>query len=256
MPYVDESSTADVLDVLCKRGALLDQIGDGVTDKRELEDRLDWSRSTLNRAFRELEAHDLVECSRGDVDVTRAGEVAVSVFSDVWVPLADAIPVVRHLTDDAPFDATVLTDATVVEATLPDPDAPVAALAREVADAEHVRATVPTRNASFIRVFVDCLDSLDAAEFLVAPECMEGKPAGGASMLEPIRCASACTVTVADRRPPYSLVVFDDSRLWLGIYDGQGKIVGAIINDYADALDWAQGAFQELRPAAAVGDEE
>lgn len=247
MPYVDKPSTTDLLDVLSKRSELLELVGDGVTDKRELEARLDCSRSTLNRGIRELEAAGLLLTSHPDPELTLAGEVAVEAFADVWEPLVTALPLLDHLSDDAPFTADVFEGATVVESTMPNPDAPVDALADLLGDVDRVRATVPTRSSPFVRVFAERIRSLETAEFLLTEDCLEYVRANGCPELATILDSGACSLETIPERPPYSLVIGDDSSVWLGIYDAKGKIVGAIVNDEREALEWALETFREFQ---------
>lgn len=247
MSLVDAPSTGDLLDVLAKRSVLLERIGDGITDKRALEDELGCSRSTLNRGIRELEEAGLLARPSADLELTLAGEVAVEAFSELWEPLVAAVPLLEHLTDDAQFDVDLLRGATVVESAMPDPDAPVNALATYLDDADHVRATVPTTSWPFARAFADHVDGLEAAEFVFAEPCLEDGATDGECPLAPVVGSEACSTATTDERPPYSLVLFDERRLWLGIYDAQGKIVGAIVNDTTEAVTWAKETYRQLR---------
>lgn len=237
----------DLLELLCKRADVLARLGDDVSDKRTLEEQLGCSRSTLNRAIRELEARGLVASSPGTVEVTLAGDVALSIFEDVWEPLADAVPVIRHLPDDAPFDPALLDGAGVVEASLSAPDEPLDELATAVDDATSVSATVPTSSSQYVRTFADDGDALETAEFVFAEECFEALVSDRDRQLCP---ADDSSVWVTQRRPPYSLVVIDGRRLWLGIHDRQGQIAGAILNDGDAAVDWATETFRSLRRRA------
>lgn len=246
MVLLDEPST-ELLDVLCKRSPLLKLIGDDVTDKRTLEDALGCSRSTLNRGIRELESNGLIECSPGDLELTLAGEVAFRAFSDVWEPLAEAVPLFEHL-DDAPFAPAVLQGGSVVQSSMAEPDAPVEALASRLDSAEHVRATVPTRDSSFAHAMAERIESIETAEFLVPEAVLEASCETCDLAFDLDALTAACSIQKIDERPPYSVVVTDDEHVWLGIYDAQGKFVGAILNDRPAAVEWATETHRRALP--------
>lgn len=239
--------STELLDLLCKRVELLRLLDDGVTDKRELEECVGCSRSTLNRALRELETRGLVVSSPGTIDVTAAGDVAASVFSDVWQPVADAVPLIKHLDESAPFDPTVLDGARILEASVPDPDEPLDALFSGLERADRVEATVPTSSSHFARLFADRIGSLDEAEFVIAEQCLETLRSKRGRPLDPLLNSDVCTVSTTPERPPYALVVLDDRELWLGINDDRGRLSGAIINDGGEPVDWARDVVASFR---------
>lgn len=105
----------EVCSVVLQRWEVIDSLGEGAKDKRTLVENLDCSRSTVNRAVRELESMGLVEYVDGEYEVTALGETITVGFKEMmntvelqlelepflqWMP-EDEFDLDLHLLDDA-----------------------------------------------------------------------------------------------------------------------------------------------------------
>ncbi|RYJ08608.1 GntR family transcriptional regulator [Halogeometricum borinquense] len=66
------------LQVILSRHRLLEQVDNGVKDKRDLYDQLTVSRSTIDRAIRELEAENILLRRGSRCEFTRFGKLGSS----------------------------------------------------------------------------------------------------------------------------------------------------------------------------------
>lgn len=84
-----EDPLLDTIEVLLRRGAVVERLSAQPTPKRELVDGLDVSRSTVDRALREIESVGLAECRDDGVTLTLCGRLAVAEFERFGTRLAD-----------------------------------------------------------------------------------------------------------------------------------------------------------------------
>lgn len=84
-----QDTILDTSEVLLRRSAVVERLSVQPTAKRELVDRLDVSRSTVDRAVREIESAGLAECRDGGVGLTLCGRLATAEFERFGTRLGD-----------------------------------------------------------------------------------------------------------------------------------------------------------------------
>lgn len=129
----DHTTTEEVIETVLRRSAFLSCLESGPKDKRTLVEELDYSRSTVDRGIRELEAFDLVEYENGSYGITSVGAGVMANFTrftdatQQWIRLE---PFLRWVDEEAlTFDYRHLDDADVVVA---EPGDPYAVINRHV----------------------------------------------------------------------------------------------------------------------------
>lgn len=249
----------DLLELGSRRFDVLSSLADGPASKPALVDALDVSRSTVNRALRELESWHLVERSGGDHVLTPAGHLLIDAlerYLDDLATLADASRVLAYLPPDVSVPLELLRGASVHHATPPSPTRALDVVRDHLRNAERCRCVVGEFAAE------------NAAEFF-RDRVEEGLD------LEVVFDDHVLSFLLADRREalrtyveggevyeagdvPYSLLVTEgaDGRTaaHLIVYDHEGDLAGLLINDDADAVAWAERVFERYRDDATAID--
>ena len=102
---------SNILETVKKRGAFLRCLSEGIDDKRDIEDELNVSRSTVNRAFCELEEMGILQDDHGNYDLTLHGKLAYQRYQDLtgaYNHLSEAMELSVHLPADTRIDMRLL----------------------------------------------------------------------------------------------------------------------------------------------------
>ena len=116
---ISDDPTTEVIDALASRSDLIDALSAEPKDKREIVDELDVSRSTVDRAIRELEVLRVVEYGSGGLTLTFAGRLLVREyrgFEERVASVLDAQSVITVLGRESDLDARLLAGAEIVPA--------------------------------------------------------------------------------------------------------------------------------------------
>jgi len=252
---MDRPESADVVRMLLRRATLLACLTAGPKTKRDLVEQLDVSRSTVDRAVRELEEVRLIERTRDGVALTLPGRLALEEHRDylgVTAGLVEAGPILDSLPADTALDPAMLRRARVVGTEQHAPQRPVDEFTALVEDADVIHCVL----ASFVTEHVNaCCEraanrSLDAAVVLAEPVVSSLTEETEAA----IRRATAGTLSAyrLDETPPYNLVVAEDDegvRAGVLVADETG-VRGFVSNDVPEAVSWADGEFERWRSRA------
>jgi predicted transcriptional regulator len=249
------SPSVDAVVLVARRADLLRALRDGPLDKPELADRLSVSRSTVNRAVRDLESEEYV-CRRDGVTLTLKGRLVLSAYEEFASDL-DALDNADDVIDTLPVDARVddalFDGGEIVEADSVAPQRATERYRELVEDAERIRgyasalldSTVPT----FERRIVE--DDL-TVELVVAPEVLDALVGGYGDTVAAARETGNFTLLTAAQRLSYSLMLVDDSAkttVCALFYDDNGH-TGLLKNDDPEAVVWASGVYADLRSSA------
>ena len=104
---MENASHLSPLEAITARHRLLEQIDKGVCDKRDLHDALNSSRTTIDRAVRELEQENILHRRNGCCEFTRFGRVAYSEFcgmSQTFKTLDNASNLLSILPENSTLD--------------------------------------------------------------------------------------------------------------------------------------------------------
>lgn len=105
--HMENASHLSPLEAITARHRLLEQIDKGVCDKRDLHDALNSSRTTIDRAVRELEQENILHRRNGCCEFTRFGRVAYSEFcgmSQTFKTLDNASNLLSILPENSTLD--------------------------------------------------------------------------------------------------------------------------------------------------------
>lgn len=245
-----------LLDVLEQRIDLLESVRETGKDKRELVERLDCSRSTVDRSIRELESLDLVACSEGEYRPTTFGRLALAEYRD----FEERVETLKRLepalawlpVEEFDLDFGRLADAEVVVSTPSDPYAPANRHADAAAQADTFRALLPAVGLNQLEAGREsAVEDGQRQHVVVASDVadqLRRKP-HYAEKVEEMVATGRVEISVYDGTIPYFLGVYDET-VQVGVEDDDGMPRALIETDAAEVRDWAESTFGEYEADA------
>lgn len=245
----------EVVELLARRATLLRLLREQPRLKRDLADELLVSRSTVDRAVRNLEAHSFV--ARGKyVSLTLEGRLALDAFEQFTGSikgLDDATTVLDPLPQTASFDVTMLCDATVVT---PDRDAPQRPIESFVDEAERATgihgfgsAVLPQITSVFHERIVDHGADVDIA---LPESVLEELLASHGDLVAECLDTGRLSLYTAGTTLDYSLLLVEqaDRTVACALVYGDNGLAGVVKNDADDAVRWADRVYERVREDA------
>jgi predicted transcriptional regulator len=249
------SQAVEVVELLARRATLLRLLRERPRLKRELAEELSVSRSTVDRAVRNLEATDYV--ARGEtVSLTLEGRLALDAFEQftgVIRGLDDTSRVLEHLPESATLDVSMLRDATVVTPDRDAPQRPIASFVEEAERATKVRGFGSAVLPSVVSVFRDRIVDHDAVFDLTVPESvLDELLASQRGVVEECLDSGRLTLRTASTSLDYSLLLVEqrDRTAVCALVYGDSGVAGVVKNDTDDAVRWADRVYERLRKDA------
>jgi predicted transcriptional regulator len=226
-------------------------------DKRSLEDRLDVSRSTVDRVLRELETEELVQRTDGDYRTTLYGSIVVATY-DAFIGrlthINRAKPLLAKLPPNIEFNAGLVTDAEIcvaAEPALHAPSARVGNLLQATTDLQSL-AYAHTSPQAIEVLEQQVLDAGIPTELVFRHETYENFKATHPAVLESLVTADNCATYVAPDIPfgLFLLTINGTAHVCLLVYDADNFLTGIIVNDTDEAVGWGTHLFERYRERA------
>lgn len=242
--------------ILENRSAVLRHLVDAPATKPEIVSALHTSRSTVDRAIRDLVEIDCVTETNGAYESTPAGRLALAEH-DQYRSRIDSIrrsaALLNRLPTRAEIDPVLLDGASV---TLSEPHAPDQALVPSIElfeQATTLKGLAPVVLAAYPDLIAERLARTDlTVEIIAEKRVISTLPDFADSRGERLLDQESLTLYEADDSLPYALWLMDTpSRTHAGItaYDS-GGVAGVLINDSAAAVDWAHAQYRQYRERA------
>lgn len=249
------TSASATVEVLARRADLLRAVRERRRSKPALVDELAVSRSTVDRAVRELEAEGLVARSDG-VSLTLRGRLALDSYERLMSDLDGidaAASVLETVPDDARVDTRLLQDAAVAEASPVAPQRATEAYRSLAADATRIRGYASALLDSTIPTLSDrIVDGGLEMDLILGPDVLDALVANHASTVADARATGRFTMRDASRTLSYSLMLVETPATTYAtalFYDDSGH-TAMVCNDTPEAVAWAEGVYEDLRAAA------
>ncbi|MFB6270686.1 MAG: helix-turn-helix transcriptional regulator [Halobacterium sp.] len=247
--------SADVLEELARRSELLRALRAGPQPKRDLVESLSLSRSTVDRAVRDLESRGFVERDDG-VTLTLHGRLVLDAydeFTDTLSAVDDAQVVLDPLPADATIDPVLLRGASVVGPDPVSPQRPFVAYQEHLRDAVGVRGFAPAVLEDNVPLFRERIvaDGLDV-DLTVSPDALDELLSAYADSIDEALASGHLTLRRATETLEYALMLVDQPEhtvVCALFYDERG-LVGSLHNDAPDAVRWAEQVYERVRNAA------
>jgi predicted transcriptional regulator len=258
MPQTEHERPADELvSLLARRIEVLEHLLDKPQTRPELVADLEISRSTVDRAVRELEGMGLVEFDDGNYRASLVGRLAHEEYAELreeLVILEEAADLLTTLPPDAPLDLTVLQGAEVVIGREPAPHIPGSRLPEFLQDAEHLRTlsmayTTPETG----EIVANSVRTDDVqVEIVIERDLYKYLTESGALNIESLAENPTFEASLAEDLP-FGLIIADRSgttEVCLAVYGEERTLEGIIINDTPAAVDWAESVWDRYSTAA------
>lgn len=224
----------------------------GPASRAELQADVDVVRTTLQRNLNGLAERGLVREIDRTYELTSAGSLVASGVCDALElvePAVELRPVLEQLpTDTFGFDLERLADATVVEATTPNPYAPAERHARRLAGADEIRLLLPVAGGKPVETSREVVEDGMSQELVVTPsvaETLRTEPSIK-TQFEEITEIGDVTVSEYDGEIPFFLGIHDEI-VQIGVVDGSGMPTALLESTDPTVREWAADCFEEYK---------
>lgn len=245
----------DIVDVLLDRSDVVESLLEEPKSKRDLVEDTDVSRSTVDRATRELETAGLIEYVDGSFAITPLGEFSEAQTADLletlrlreqldsflqWVP-----------NSDQDFDLDMIADADIA---LPEPGNPYNMVNKHVQALEEagtVQAVLPVTGLHGFEAAHEAIVENGADyEFVVTPEVAETHESNPnyAPLYEEVVETGRFNSYIYDGEIPYYLGLLDET-VQIGVDDG-GKPRALLGTDSDEMQEWAENKYRSYKQRA------
>ena len=242
---------SEVMAVIARRGCVLRSVGTDGIGKRELVDRVDVSRSTVDRSVRELEANGLIERTGSGYRRTLVGELALEEF-DTFASRIDGlvgnVGLLNPLPADGAIDAAMFDDASVVRAERHAPQAPITALCGLISTANGIHALSVAVFPQQVDTYVDALENGLSAEVVLAPEAAERLVSAFDTELSAALDTGRLVLREAPAGSEFGLLVAetDEGPVAGLLLFGEGGVRAFVRNDDHAAVAWARDRLADV----------
>lgn len=238
----------ELLELLGRRMEFLERLDDGPAAPRELVEDLPRSRTTVNRALRELRAKDLVERVDGGYETTPAGALVLRAhrrYERAATAAHDAADVLAPLEAADGLDPDLVADATVSMAG-------AAAYDRfcDAVDDRGIRGWLAAPDEALLGTLAD-RPAESSISLVLAPTVADSLARRGNTDLETLAERPETTLLVGET-PGFSLVTGPDGAPTTAVVHDDGAVHGTMA---LDAADWADARVDERLSAATRVDE-
>lgn len=245
-----EVSRDDLLDLLATRHRMIEPLCDGLLDKQVIQERVDVSRPTVDRAFREFEELGLLESTGTTYEITRFGRLFCDRLEeqldhiDEMVELASLL---SHLPESTSIDDRLLSGAEVIQTDPQAPLSPISQLEEIMTDAEYIigysNVVLPHYVNFFHHQVVE--EDLDATIILsegVMDRVLEEYP----EKAKEVTAVEGFSFVTSPESLPYGIRLIDGEIVGVAIRDEENRLQGVLVNDSADAVEWAEERLAAL----------
>lgn len=245
----------ELVDVLYHRGHLMGHLLDGRTDRRELAEELEESRSTVYRGLDRLAAVGLATETNGRYAPTKLGKFVYAEyerFLDVVETASSFGDVIERFPDEL-LSRDLLEEASIHRPVRHAPAVPLKVVEHAVRNADSVEALVPVLLPRTVQLYHDLVTEGRLAAELVLEEptaahLLEKYPDEAA---EAVATGSLTLLRVPDGLP-CGLVVAHGGRptVCVVVYGPSGDAQGVLRSRGEAPLEWAEAVYRRYRADA------
>ncbi|NHN58565.1 MULTISPECIES: winged helix-turn-helix domain-containing protein [Halorussus] len=258
-----QQSPTSLFQLVNQRYSFLAALDAQILQKRDLVTELDVSRSTVDRAIRELETAQLVRNHTSGYHATLYGRTVLACYESVLDTMSHiqrAKSLLALLPPDVAFEFSILIDAEVHTTSRPAPHTPTTRIAELVENASQLKglAYAHTSPEAMSLFEEQILDVGMTAELVFQKEMFVVLADTYPEAVTDFTASNNFTGYIV-RDLPYGLFILsleDRTVVCLIIYDPNKQLQGIIVNDTSQAIAWGKDVFQQHRSEAAPLDGE
>jgi tetratricopeptide (TPR) repeat protein/predicted transcriptional regulator len=255
MPPEDRTDDA-VAGVLARRIDVLERL-DEPRRKPALVEELSVSRSTIDRAIRELERYEFVRREDSGYVLTETGALcreSYRTFRSRTLDVGGACEALATLPPDAAFDTSLLEGAEIRVLDDPRPFAPPPGLSDAFGAADAIRGVVASMGSTrlFERYHRQVVNDALHLSLVVCEDRFESLSAQLSDALGEMISVGDCAIQTGETLP-YSLFLTrtDDERsVTAVVYETPGVPHAVVHNDDPPAVEWAERTIEAVEAAA------
>lgn len=242
---MESTDPARVIQSMARRGDLLATLRDGPMGKQSLVAALPVSRSTVDRAVRDLESAGLVTRESGAVRLTLAGRLALEEYEDLHegiTGLKSALGVIDPVPPDSDLDLAVFRGAEVVRSQRHAPHEPVEALKDVLREASRIRGVAGVVLPDYVDLYsTQIIEEGAEVDLVVSEPVLETLVIEYRQALEASLSTGRLRLGEVADSPPFSAIIAetDEPVLSLVVY-GDSGISGLIRNRSPAAVEWGR----------------
>lgn len=245
----------DLLQLLARRAPLLDVLRDGALSKRDLASRRDVSRSTIDRAVRELETAGLVTRDQGAIELTLPGAIALESHqrhASELDGIVESYEVLSTYDHDLEIAPAVFRDALIVPPDRHAPHRPVDALIEMLEGAESIRLYATGIMPEYVETYQSRVMDGTELDLICTEHVLQELLESYDDNLDEAMQTGRVTLHESAESLPFSIVIAEkeeQTRACLMLYR-EHAVAGFIRNDAPDAVSWATNRFEALKADA------
>jgi len=249
----DPSGTS-LREIVRKRAEMLNSIASEPADKPRVVDRLDVSRSTVDRAMDTLCDADLVRRDDNEYRVTVLGRHALSAYQEYAErtdAVAEAGPLLGSIPEWAEVNRQLVEMGTVRLAGSHAPEKAIMGAVRELESAQQLSVFSPVIKSNYIRPVHEQVSTRGLETRLVlnrgATESM-AELATVTDSVESLVSADSFSLYTTDRKLPFLLYLMrgkESDAVGITVHEN-GGIVGTVTTDDSEAVAWGRDLFEDV----------
>ncbi|ELZ49985.1 hypothetical protein C464_03362 [Halorubrum coriense DSM 10284] len=244
--------------VLSKRHDTIELLLDDAYSKPELVEELGCSRSTVDRAVNELLETGCIERTRRNASrysATTLGGLmfqAHRTYRETVDDLQSAAPVLTTMPADAPISSAIIRDAEI-HRSVRTPDIAFRPAQELLPDATRMIGTAPVVYREYFQVLNRrCDRGSFELEIVMESDLSDSVAENYSAEFETLTGFDSTTVYRTDESVPYGLWVMElpESAVAGITFYNEGGVPGTIVNESADAVEWATERYAEFKRTA------
>ncbi len=245
------------LDMVARRIEFLEYLREEPRRKPEMVEALDNSRSTVDRAIRELEVAGLVERRDGGFATTSTGAAMAESYRD-YVREQGSLLAAHELLDvlppSAPLGRTAVVGGEVHLADGPTPYQPLEHVESAVRNAERLHGLVPTlSNPHTVRLCHDrVIEDGMCTELVLGPDLYRTIDGSLQAQFAEMARKGDVTLSVGEQ-PGFTLLLSEregTTEVVVVVYDDNDALHGVLVNDAEDCVRWARQCYERIETGA------
>ena len=249
---ITQGEVVELLGVVLQRLPIIECVQDEPKDKRTLVEELDCSRSTVNRAVRELEALNVLTYSDGKYHITSIGELVVIGYTDLIETLEARIqldPLLQWIPEDEfDLELSLLTDADIITAESGDPYAMINRHVEGLKSMEECWFLIPYTGMHAAETTYERIVNHGAqAGLIVQPsvaEVFQSNPQY-TRVIQEMLATDGLRIFKYNEELPFAVGVLDDTVQILGDDDGEPRTL--VETDNPAVRAWAKTMIEEYK---------
>lgn len=243
-------SSTELSVTLEKRFDCLAALVDDPRSKNELENIMEYSRSTLDRAIRDLREADLILYRDGVWMPTHLGRGVYDIRSqylDRLEEMKKMASIIEPLPKDSPLGCAVVKDAEVHTATSSVPDAIMARVVDYLEGESTIRMITPRIALGFAEGLYGQVsnDDTDILKLIIPGETFEELNQASPEFVNSLLDNEDIRLYRSEIPFSFGLWIADQDHVGCVAYTDHG-VSGLIVNDTTDSLEWADDQWEDI----------